>query len=40
VYNWEKWEIEKEIIKDGGFLLESNIDKKEIENIINKSKKE
>lgn len=34
IYNWEKWEYEKEIIKDGGFLLENNIDKKEIENII------
>lgn len=39
IYNWEKWEIEKEIIKDGGYLLENNIDKKEIEAIINKSKK-
>ncbi|OCK51571.1 hypothetical protein BA768_15635 [Chryseobacterium sp. CBo1] len=34
IYNWEKWQYEKEIIKDGGFLLENNIDKKEIENII------
>jgi hypothetical protein len=39
IFNWEKWEFEKEIIKDGGFLLENNIDKKEIENIIIASQK-
>jgi len=39
IFNWEKWEFEKEIIKDGGFLLENNIDKKEIENIIISSQK-
>ncbi|MDQ1161583.1 hypothetical protein QE422_001951 [Chryseobacterium sp. SORGH_AS 447] len=38
VYNWEEWKYEKEIIKDGGLLLENNIDKKEIEDIILKNK--
>ncbi len=38
IYNWEEWKCEKETIKDGGLLLENNIDKKEIENIILKNK--
>ena len=34
IYDWEKWQYEKEVIHDGGLLLENNIDKKEIENIL------
>lgn len=40
ILNWKTWQIEKEIIKDGEQLLENNIDKAEIEKIINDSKKE
>lgn len=38
IYNWEEWKYEKEIIKDGGLLLENSIDKEEIKNIILKNK--
>lgn len=39
IFDWVKWEFEKEIIQDGGRLLENSIDKQEIINIINESKK-
>lgn len=38
IYNWEEWKYEKEVIKDGGLLLENSIDKEEIKNIILKNK--
>ncbi len=38
IYNWEEWKYEKEIIKDGGLLLENSINKEEIKNIILKNK--
>lgn len=38
IYNWEEWKYEKEIVKDGGLLLENSINKEEIKNIILKNK--
>ncbi|MFC3158577.1 hypothetical protein SAMN05443633_11735 [Chryseobacterium arachidis] len=38
IFDWKNWKVEKEVINNGGLLLENNISKEEIESIISGAK--